>query len=120
RVCGVIVEVAIGLRFAQPPGMLMLDRYLVARGRALDLATGAPIRWHVRRSSSRAATLFTERGLWWLIDMDLRGHSRVEVWERPSLGTIEGDHPCGLDQLRAALGDARDGCPRAIDVYAPS
>jgi DNA-binding NtrC family response regulator len=96
--------------------MLMLDRYLVARGRALDLATGAPIRWHLRRPSSRARSLFSERGQWWLIDMDLRGHSRVEVWERPSLGPIDGQPPCGLEALRAALGDARDGRPRAIDL----
>src|SRR5262245_43174227 len=105
-----------GLSFAQRDGMLMLDRYLVARGRALDLATGAPIRWHVRRPSSRSLTLFSERGAWWLIDMDVRGHSRVKVWERPSLGPIEHDPPCGLEALRAALGDARDGRPRAIDL----
>ncbi len=100
--------------------MLMLDRYLVARGRALDLATGAPIRWHVRRNRSRSAALFTERGDWWLIDMDLRGHSRVEVWEKPSLGGGDGGPPCGLDALRAALADARDGRPRAIDLEAES
>jgi DNA-binding NtrC family response regulator len=96
--------------------MLMLDRYLVARGRALDLATGAPIRWHVRRASPRSRSLFSERGQWWLIDMDVRGHSRVEVWERPSLGPLVDDPPCGLEALRAALGDARDGRPRAIDL----
>jgi DNA-binding NtrC family response regulator len=101
--------------------MLMLDRYLVARGRALDLATGAAIRWHVRRNSSRSGgPLFSERGLWWLIDLDVRGHSRVEVWERPSLGTVEGDQPCGLEALRAALADARDGRPRAIDIQEAS
>ena len=96
--------------------MLMLDRYLVARGRALDLATGAPIRWHLRRPSSRAQPLFSERGQWWLIDMDVRGHSRVEVWERPSLAPLDDAPPCGLEALRAALGDARDGRPRAIDL----
>jgi two-component system response regulator AtoC len=97
--------------------MLMLDRYLVARGRALDLATGAPIRWHVRRNSARAsAPVFSERGRWWLIDVDVRGQSRVEVWERPSLGPLENGQPSGLDALRAALGDARDGRPRAIDL----
>ncbi|MGH9384710.1 MAG: hypothetical protein ACRD2N_10530 [Vicinamibacterales bacterium] len=95
----------------------MLDRYLVARGRALDLATGAPIRWHVCRHSSRSSPpLFSERGRWWLIDLDVRGHSRVEVWERPSLGTVESDRQSGLDALRAALADARDGRPRAIDL----
>ncbi len=39
----------------------MLDRYLVARGRALDLATGAPIRWHVRRSSARSVSTALQR-----------------------------------------------------------
>src|SRR4029453_11666359 len=101
--------------------MLMLDRYLVARGRALDLATGAPIRWHVRRNSSRSGgPLFSERGLWWLIDLDVRGHSRVEVWERPSLGPVKGEQPGGLEALRAALADARDGHPRAIDIHEAS
>ncbi len=90
----------------------MLDRYLVARGRALDLATGAPIRWHVRRNSSRSAALFTERGVWWLIDWicaDTRewkcGRSR-----RSAAGMAT--QPCGLDALRAALADARDGRPQ--------
>ena len=65
-------------RFARGPfvctrrrGMLMLDRYLVAGGRALDLATGASIRWHVRRQrASPLPPLFTVRGRSWLIDFD--------------------------------------------------
>ncbi|HYE88748.1 MAG TPA: hypothetical protein VEA16_20450, partial [Vicinamibacterales bacterium] len=61
--------------------MLMLDRYLIAAGRALDLATGASIRWHVRRQR-RAPPLFTIRGRSWLIDFDVRKTSRLEVWER--------------------------------------
>ena len=71
-----------GLSFAACVRMLMLDRYLVAGGRAVDLATGATVRWRVRRSSSSAMPpLFTIRGRAWLIDFDVRGSSRVEVWE---------------------------------------
>ncbi len=98
----------------------MLDRYLVAGGRALDLATGASIRWHVRRQRlSPLPPLFSVRGRSWLIDCDLRGRTRIEVWER---------HPGGLHQdsdetlcaFRAALADARDGRPRALDLAGPS
>jgi DNA-binding NtrC family response regulator len=100
--------------------MLMLDRYLVASGRALDLATGASIKWHVRpRPSTAAPALFTIRRRWWLIDFDQRGRSRLEVWERPA----ESMREPGGDTLRAfrtALADARDGRPCAIDVMEPS
>ncbi|HJU44316.1 MAG TPA: sigma-54 dependent transcriptional regulator [Vicinamibacterales bacterium] len=104
--------------------MLMLDRYLVAGGRALDLATGATIRWRLRRDGQTSAPpLFTVRGRAWLIDFDVRGKSRIEVWERPT-------GPCGssttlrasgsdvdaIHAFRAALADARDGCPRALDL----
>ena len=68
--------------------MLMLDRYLVAGTRALDLATGSTIQWRLRRGSTAPmAPLFTVRGRSWLIDFDLRGKSRVEVWERTTVGT---------------------------------
>ena len=71
----------------------MLDRYLVAGGRALDLATGASIRWHVRHGSARRRRrLFTVRGRSWLIDFDLRGRSRIEVWERDA-GSRHEDRP---------------------------
>ena len=61
--------------------MLMLDRYLVAGQRALDLATGSTIRWRVRAGSSSAmAPLFAVRGRAWLIDFDPRGKGRGEVW----------------------------------------
>ncbi len=39
----------------------MLDRYLVAGGRALDLATGASIRWHVRRQRAVAVAAALHR-----------------------------------------------------------
>lgn len=98
--------------------MLMLDRYLVSGGRALDLATGAGIRWHMRRGGSKPMpALFTTRAQSWLIDFDLRGHSRIEVWERPADGFVEPSDPgATLDAFRAALADARDGRPRALDL----
>ncbi len=98
----------------------MLDRYLVAGGRALDLATGASIRWRLRRDCNRRApVLFTVRGRSRLIDIDLRGSSRIEVWERDEGGAIAttGD---SLQAFCAALADAKDGRPRAIDVLEPS
>ena len=102
--------------------MLMLDRYLVAGGRALDLATGAAIRWHVRRQPAKSSlSLFDVRAQAWLIDFDVRGHSRVEVWERPASGRFPAAAATdALDTFRAALADARDGRPRALDLAEPS
>jgi DNA-binding NtrC family response regulator len=100
--------------------MLMLDRYLVAGGRALDLATGCSIRWHVRRQRKAALPpIFTIRGKSRLIDFDVRGFSRIEVWERTEAGTIESNED-SLRAFRAALADARDGRPRALDLVEPS
>jgi DNA-binding NtrC family response regulator len=99
--------------------MLMLDRYLVAGGRALDLATGASITWHTRSQRTAPPPLFTARGRSWLIDSDRRGQSRVEVWER----TAGEKHDATTDTLnafRAAMADARDGRPRVVDVIEPS
>lgn len=100
----------------------MLDRYLVSGGRALDLATGASISWHLRRSTTVAMLpLFTKRAQSWLIDFDLRGRSRVEVWERPTNEWGgEPDHAGTVEAFRAALADARDGRPRALDLVEPS
>jgi DNA-binding NtrC family response regulator len=97
--------------------MLMLDRYLVAGGRALDLATGASIHWRLRRGSSTTMPpLFTVRGRSWLIDFDMRGSSRVEVWERHAGAAAADDGSDAVHAFRAALLDARDGHPRALDV----
>ena len=61
--------------------MLMLDRYLVAGGRALDLATGASIRWHVSRHSLRTApVLFTVRRRAWL------SVAVISDWVKPKRG----------------------------------
>ena len=60
--------------------MLMLDRYLVAGGRALDLATGAAIRWHVRRRPAQPALpLFTVRAQSWLIDFDAVSYTHLTL-----------------------------------------
>lgn len=97
--------------------MLMLDRYLVAGGRALDLATGATIRWQMRRASVKTMpALFTVRGRAWLIDFDARGRSRVEVWERFDAGTSGPECNAAVQAFRGALADARDGRPRALDL----
>jgi hypothetical protein len=86
--------------------MLMLDRYLVAGGRALDLATGAAIRWHLRSGRASPPPLFAVRGRSWLIDFDRRASSRIEVWERPA-GARQDDTAETLNAFRAALADAR-------------
>jgi hypothetical protein len=100
--------------------MLMLDRYLIAGGRALDLATGASIRWHLRRQRRRPLPpLFSTRRESWLIDFDLREASRVEVWERPATSTYA-DIDDTVQSFRAALADARDGRPRALDLVEAS
>jgi DNA-binding NtrC family response regulator len=95
--------------------MLMLDRYLVAGGRALDLATGAAIRWHVRRHRASLPPLFTIRGRSWLIDFDRRGASRIEVWERLVCAKHDDTAPM-VEAFRAALADAREGRPRGLDL----
>lgn len=65
--------------------------------------------------------LFTKRAHAWLIDFDLRGRSRVEVWERPTDGWGDDPGHAGtIDAFRAALADARDGRPRALDLVEPS
>ena len=99
--------------------MLMLDRYLVGGGRALDLATGASIRWHARRTRAAMPPLFTVRGKSWLIDFDRRRQMRIEVWERFE-GRRHQESADTIAAFRAALGDARDGRPRALDLSEPS
>lgn len=100
--------------------MLMLDRYLMAGGRTMDLATGSLVRWIVRRGAPRGVpSLFAVRRNAWLIDVDLGHDSRVEVWERP--GGVSGEPSRSVvQQFRAALADARDGQPRTLDLVEPS
>ena len=97
----------------------MLDRYLVASGSALDLATGSPIRWHKRADCGRTMPpLFTMCGKSWLIDFEVRGKTRLEIWERA--GTWTDANNDTVQAFRAALVDARDGRPRALDLIEPS
>jgi len=97
--------------------MLLLDRYLLAGGSALDLATGLPVRTRAHARPSRTS-LYATRGQWRLIDAGPRSPRLfVEVWTRAD------DVPETADCLpiavvRDALLDARDGCPRAVDLAA--
>jgi DNA-binding NtrC family response regulator len=100
--------------------MLMLDRYLVAGGRALDLATGSTIRWHVRRGrAEEPPLLFAKRGRSCLIDFDVRPTSRIEAWEC-GMASIDNVTDEAVQSFRSALADARDGQPRAIDIVETS
>ena len=97
----------------------MLDRYLVAGGRALDLATGSAIRWHVRRGRAEPPPLFAKRGKSCLIDFDVRATSRIEAWEC-GMAAADGVADEAVQSFRSALADARDGQPRAIDIVETS
>src|SRR5262245_57180531 len=94
--------------------MLLLDRFLSSEGSALDLATGWPVRLRMHTRPT-AATPYSTRGSWRLIDSGPRS-SRVfvEAWARvreaPAATSVS------IDTVHAALQDARDGCPRAVDV----
>ena len=94
--------------------MLLLDRFLTADGSALDLATGVPVRTRAYARSS-ALGLYTARGGWRLVDSGPRS-SRVfiEVWMRAA--EVPSAPPAPIDAVHAALQDARDGHPRAVDI----
>jgi DNA-binding NtrC family response regulator len=95
-------------------GMLVLDRFLSSEGSALDLATGWPVRLRLHTRPTAAAP-YSTRGAWRLIDSGPRS-SRVflEAWvrvrEAPAATAVS------IEAVHAALQDARDGCPRALDV----
>jgi DNA-binding NtrC family response regulator len=96
--------------------MLLLDRFLNSGSSSLDLATGQAVRLRVLAAPTRLA-LFTARGAWRLVDAGPRSsRAFVEVWERwadaPLAAAVD------TDPIRAALLDARDGCPRAVDIIA--
>ncbi len=96
--------------------MLTLDRFLSAGGDALDLATGCNIRWHLRAPQAAMPPLFAVRGRSWLVDFDPRGKSRIEAWERTPAGASTTVSETAVQAFRAALVDARDGRPRALDL----
>ena len=58
------------------------------------------------------------RGGSWLIDFDVRGATRIEVWERQAAAAAQlaSQDADIMQALRSALADARDGRPCAIDV----
>jgi DNA-binding NtrC family response regulator len=96
--------------------MLLLDRFLNSGSSTLDLATGQAVRLRVLGAPTRL-TLFASRGAWRLVDVGPRSsRAFLEVWERwadaPFEATVD------TDPVRAALLDARDGCPRAVDIVA--
>ncbi len=99
----------------------MLDRYLVAGGRALDLATGASIRWRLRHEHGRRCSGLVHRSRSITIDR----HRRARLVAHRGVGTGRRAPPLestgdSLQAFRAALADARDGRPRAIDLLEPS
>jgi DNA-binding NtrC family response regulator len=101
--------------------MLMLDRYLVADQRALDLATGCSVRCHTIRAGGPRPDLFTHRRGWWLIDQHHATRSVTEVWERAAADALSAPtDPPALDAVQHALDGARDGRPQTLDVTLPS
>jgi DNA-binding NtrC family response regulator len=96
--------------------MLLLDRFLSGEGSALDLATGLPVRVRMfTRPTGKPP--YSTRGSWRLIDSGPRSaRVFVEAWAR--VPEVTAAAPVAIDSVRAALEDARDGCPRALDVAA--
>ena len=96
--------------------MLLLDRFLHSGSSSLDLATGQAVRLRVLGAQTRLS-LFTARGAWRLVDAGPRSsRAFLEVWERWPEAPLEAG--VDTDAVRAALLDARDGCPRAVDIIA--
>jgi hypothetical protein len=100
----------------QQRGHAAVDRFLIAGGSALDLATGQPVR--IRRLPAPSATaLFTRRGSSCLIDAAPQSsRTYIEAWERWGEAPIA--DPMPIAGVLAARADARDGHPRAVDVTA--
>ncbi len=96
--------------------MLRFDRYLVAESRTLDLATGRSVNLEPSRKSRAEVALFQSRRGRTLIDLDLTGRGRVEIWER----WICRRRPARVDVTVAdfieMLECARLGAPRAFDL----
>ena len=96
--------------------MLLLDRFLSGEGSALDLATGLPVRVRMFTRPT-VKPPYSTRGSWRLIDSGPRSaRVFVEAWAR--VPDVPAAAAVAMDSVRAALEDARDGCPRALDVAA--
>jgi DNA-binding NtrC family response regulator len=96
--------------------MLLLDRFLSTEGSALDLATGVPVRTRIY-ARARATPMFASQAGWRLVDAGPRPpRAFIEVWMRAAEAPAHSEVP--IDAVRAALHDARDGHPRAVDIVA--
>jgi DNA-binding NtrC family response regulator len=96
--------------------MLLLDRFLSSEGSALDLATGSPVRLRMHLRPTITAP-YSTRGGWRLIDAGPRSpRVFVEAWAR--VHEAPDGARVSIETVRAALHDARDGCPRAVDLPA--
>jgi DNA-binding NtrC family response regulator len=106
-----------GDRFALYGRMLQFDRYLVTRTRARDLASGHLV--EIRRTSAAACTdtrLFQCRSGQTLIDFDVVGSRRVEMWEHWRAGPPPKSLPTLVVDFIELLEIARLGAPRAFDL----
>jgi DNA-binding NtrC family response regulator len=96
--------------------MLLLDRFLSGEGSALDLATGLPVRVRMFTRPTMKPP-YSTRGAWRLIDSGPRSaRVFVEAWAR--VPDVPAGASVSIESVRAALEEARDGCPRALDVAA--
>jgi DNA-binding NtrC family response regulator len=96
--------------------MLRFDRYLVARSRAIDLATGRPVDI-VRAPADRSALpLLTPREGRTLIDLEADGARRFEIWERWLAPAAPKNLAQQLTSFIELVDCARAGAPRAFDM----
>jgi DNA-binding NtrC family response regulator len=94
--------------------VLHLDRFLGARSHALDLATGRSVQ--LISSDDSAMAVFDTRDRRTLIDLDVSGGRRLEVWERwsPAGSLLSSD--VRIRDFIEMLDCAVHGAPRAFDA----
>ena len=96
--------------------VLRFDRFLGSRSPALDLATGRPVDITVGSRGVSDAAVFESRAGRTLIDLDLAGGRRVEVWERwVAPGNVRRSDSAIRDFIEL-LDAATLGAPRAFDL----
>ena len=96
--------------------MLRLDRYLMTHDRALDLASGAVVEVSRSRAPRTELRLFQSRDRHTLIDIDVSGDRRVEIWESWIAGAAPKALPALSVDFIEMLECARHGAPRAFDL----
>ncbi|HUE87187.1 MAG TPA: sigma 54-interacting transcriptional regulator [Vicinamibacterales bacterium] len=100
--------------------MLRLDRYLAMHRRTLDLASGRLVDLERSKAAHGGVRLFQSRAGRTLIDCEVDGDHRVDVWEE----WIAGSQPCGAERVLVdfveLLESARLGAPRGFDLPARS